>query len=253
MGFLGRAKKMMRGQAASEPPRPQYYSVACVEGHIVRGQRTDGYQAIRCPSCGEGIFVLPRSPLPQPVAPSTHRSRPRPVKVATPVEEEPIALADAPPQEEEAIAEIEWVDHDVEVDIPPPDEAEPEVPQPAKPVQPRAPRPKPAAKAAPPPSAEPQSPPRPKSAPKKRPGEPVAVVVATKKRSPHLYLLAGVIVLVVATVGFRLWKQRPAKSPPRSRDQPGGRDRGPGTRRGGRCSQAAGYRRPGLQADGRQR
>src|SRR5271156_5039696 len=41
----------------------------CASGHRVRGERTEGYQALRCPACGDGVFVLPRSPLPEPPAP----------------------------------------------------------------------------------------------------------------------------------------------------------------------------------------
>ena len=48
----------------------QYFNVMCASGHRVRGERTEGYQALRCPACGDGVFVLPRSPLPEPVAPS---------------------------------------------------------------------------------------------------------------------------------------------------------------------------------------
>src|SRR6202012_4687941 len=49
--------------------RTQYYRVRCAEGHALSGERTEGYQALRCPACGEGVFVLPRSPLPDPEPP----------------------------------------------------------------------------------------------------------------------------------------------------------------------------------------
>ncbi len=115
MGLLGRARKMIRGWAPDEPPAPQYYNVACPEGHILRGIRTEGYQALRCPSCGEGVFVLPQSPLPQPPAPtSTPRRR---VAAPQPVfDDSPIPLTDAPPQpadidvEAEAEGEIVWLE-----------------------------------------------------------------------------------------------------------------------------------------------
>ena len=60
-GLLNHAKKFLRGVAASTPVmRSQTYSVACPEGHRLTGIRTEGYQALRCPTCGEGIFVLPK-------------------------------------------------------------------------------------------------------------------------------------------------------------------------------------------------
>src|ERR1700722_7577278 len=67
--FLVRARKLFQA-LAPEPETPvQYFNVLCASGHRVRGERTEGYQALRCPACGEGVFVLPRSPLPEPVAP----------------------------------------------------------------------------------------------------------------------------------------------------------------------------------------
>lgn len=97
LGFLGRAKKMLRDLGTESPGRAQYFNVLCASGHRVRGERTEGYQALRCPACGEGVFVLPRSPLPEPVpppgmAPRRARSaRPRGGRVA----EGPIELTDA--------------------------------------------------------------------------------------------------------------------------------------------------------------
>jgi hypothetical protein len=67
--FLGRAKKFWQDLGTEPPGKTQYFNVACAGGHRVRGERTEGYQALRCPVCGEGVFVLPRSPLPEPVAP----------------------------------------------------------------------------------------------------------------------------------------------------------------------------------------
>lgn len=94
MGFLGRAKKMLRDLGTESPGREQYFSVLCASGHRVRGERTEGYQALRCPACGEGVFVLPRSPLPEPAAPPgmtarrARSARPRGV-------EGPVELSDA--------------------------------------------------------------------------------------------------------------------------------------------------------------
>ena len=68
--FLGRAKKFLRDLGTEPLAKVQYFNVACSSGHRVRGERTEGYQALRCPACGEGVFVLPRSPLPEPAAPA---------------------------------------------------------------------------------------------------------------------------------------------------------------------------------------
>ena len=111
MGFLGKAKKMIRGSGAAEPLRPQYYQVACPEGHVIRGERTEGYQALRCPHCGDGVFVLPRSPLPLPLppAPATARAKARPARAQPAFADDlGIELTDAPPQQD--LDEILWVD-----------------------------------------------------------------------------------------------------------------------------------------------
>ena len=128
MGLLDRAKLMLQGRSpASTSAKTQYYHVACAEGHHLDGQRTDGYQALRCPTCGEGIFVLPRSPLPEPVAPAGGRAR----TVARPVADDArVALSDPPspmeiaeartatrrpreaPPDPEPPAQIEWVDEE---------------------------------------------------------------------------------------------------------------------------------------------
>jgi len=81
---------------ASEPAsKVQYFNVTCASGHRVRGERTEGYQALRCPACGDGVFVLPRSPFPEPVAPP----RPHSSKSASVgggwIQEGPVELSDA--------------------------------------------------------------------------------------------------------------------------------------------------------------
>ncbi|MEO6811802.1 MAG: hypothetical protein ABI353_22060, partial [Isosphaeraceae bacterium] len=112
MSFLGRARKMLQGLGPTEPARPQPYCVACPEGHVLRGYRTEGYQALRCPGCGEGVFILPRSPLPEPPAPSVDPARRRAAAaLATAAEEGPISLTDPPPQGG-ADSEIDWLDPD---------------------------------------------------------------------------------------------------------------------------------------------
>jgi len=94
--FLGRAKKFLRGMAEPPKARVQYFNVQCPSGHRVRGERTLGYQALRCPGCGEGIFVLPVSPLPEPAVP-TRSSSPKPRTSRTSVvDDEPIPLNDIP-------------------------------------------------------------------------------------------------------------------------------------------------------------
>lgn len=68
MKFLGQARKFLRNLGTETPGKVQYYSVTCASGHRLRGERTLGYQALRCPACGDGVFVLPLSPLPEPAA-----------------------------------------------------------------------------------------------------------------------------------------------------------------------------------------
>jgi DNA-directed RNA polymerase subunit RPC12/RpoP len=68
--FLGRARRFLQDLASEPESKAQYFNVTCASGHRVRGERTEGYQALRCPACGAGVFVLPRSPLPEPVAPA---------------------------------------------------------------------------------------------------------------------------------------------------------------------------------------
>jgi DNA-directed RNA polymerase subunit RPC12/RpoP len=96
--FLGRAKKFLQDLGTEPPAKVQYFNVTCASGHRVRGERTEGYQAIRCPACGAGVFVLPRSPLPEPAAPP--RSAGPKHATAWPgegfVEEGPVELTDLP-------------------------------------------------------------------------------------------------------------------------------------------------------------
>jgi hypothetical protein len=94
--FLGRAKKFLQDLGTEPAARTQYFNVTCASGHRVRGERTEGYQALRCPACGEGVFVLPRSPLPEPVAPAgAPEPRRTQVQALNPwVEEGPVELTD---------------------------------------------------------------------------------------------------------------------------------------------------------------
>src|SRR3954469_8385949 len=120
---------MVGGLAGHSPKVPQLYQVACVAGHRLRGERTEGYQALRCPTCGEGIFVLPRSPLPEAAAPETPRpaARASEIEAAWP-EDDVIPLSDPAPStsssldESEVDGEIEWIDRvaEAEAELEPP-------------------------------------------------------------------------------------------------------------------------------------
>ena len=92
-------RQVMHGLTPAEPPRPQYYRAGCPRGHVLRGERTEGYQALRCPTCGEGVFVLPRSPLPEPPELPRHiRTAPTaPARPGPSPEDAPITLVDPPP------------------------------------------------------------------------------------------------------------------------------------------------------------
>jgi hypothetical protein len=107
LGLFGKAKKFVRGMAA-EPPEPQAYRVSCPDGHILRGRRTEGYQALRCPDCGAGVFVLPQSPFPMPPTPAV-----RPDQAATGgafSDEAPIPLADHVSEVAVDEGEVEWLE-----------------------------------------------------------------------------------------------------------------------------------------------
>ena len=62
---FGRARQLLSGQPSNKPRASQYYALRCWEGHELTGTRTESYQALRCPVCSNGVFVLPRSPLPE--------------------------------------------------------------------------------------------------------------------------------------------------------------------------------------------
>lgn len=183
----------MKGWSASAPAKAQSFSVACAEGHRLQGLRTEGYQALRCPTCGEGIFVLPRSPLPEPPAPaSSGRSR----MAAAVVEDnypddEPIALTDPIPSSVlveddlgEPQAEIDWED-----EAPPSKSVEaPETPA-------RKPASKPAA------AATPKA-----TKPAHRPVVPVEerpTLAEWASRHRNALLVAAMVLLIVGTVAVR--------------------------------------------------
>ena len=235
MNLLGRARSLIKGlgTAASRDVGVQYYSVVCPLGHRVRGQRTEGYQALRCPACGEGVFVLPASPLPEPVAP-TRSARSRPAAAARPVDEGPLELKEPgqvtvdmdQPDDRMAQAEIIWDDEieetaQVEESV----DAEPEEPRPVPegvPTRrkPKAPPKAPAARRAPggegaaaPEVSEPAQPAalRKQRREERRPllEDAIAPRARPARRltwhSPQV-ILAGVFLLVVGTVVLRAWR-----------------------------------------------
>lgn len=129
-GLLQNARRFFQGLAAGQPVREQRFSVACPEGHRLSGLRTEGYQSLRCPTCGEGIFVLPRSLLPEPVAPAPAQTTPAvshrsPMEIEAAFDEDaPVALTDPEPDpaaELEDLGEIEWVDETSESATPAPE------------------------------------------------------------------------------------------------------------------------------------
>ena len=121
LDLLGRARNLFKGLGTPPEAKVQYYSVVCPLGHRVRGQRTEGYQALRCPACGEGVFVLPASTLPEPVAPPRSARAHTAVAGGMRVDEGPVELMDPPqatveiedPDDRSAEAEIIWDDEAV--------------------------------------------------------------------------------------------------------------------------------------------
>jgi hypothetical protein len=62
-------KSRARGRAG-EPVAAMRFEARCPAGHEITGQRTESFQAVRCPECGDGIFIGPTSWLPVPPAAS---------------------------------------------------------------------------------------------------------------------------------------------------------------------------------------
>lgn len=193
----------MKGLATPPEAAVQYYNVVCPMGHRVRGQRTEGYQALRCPACPEGVFVLPASPLPDPgprVAAVASRRAVEEFPTRRAVEEGPIELEDAGEATVDVAearpapeAEIPWEDEDVPVQT---REA---------PDEPRGPtRRRPAPHEAP-------APPRPAGRRERR--EAAAVVDygggprPRKRGGRHpAWIFALVALVVVGTISLRLWR-----------------------------------------------
>ena len=211
--MLGRAKTLMRGWVAPSAVAAMPYNVACANGHRLRGERTEGYQALRCPSCGEAVFILPRSPLPEPPVPTaSKRTRSQQdIAASYPSDDAPHALVDppvwagsqpplppaAPAHGTDDGAEIEW---------------EEEAPKPARPtvVKPEAKAPgTPQAGSRPTPGARPAPP---------RPAPMVAPPVVTlaprlswrewtlAHRNP--LLAASLVLLITGAILIKQWRQR---------------------------------------------
>jgi hypothetical protein len=236
LNLFGHARKMLQGLSPPEPGPPQYYDVACIEGHRLQGQRREGYQALRCPECGEGLFVLPESPLPDPPAPKEKAKHVEPAHDS--IDDGPIALADPPAQSgavDEPDAEVEWIDdappEEAAASAPPHDDGfesiipEREEPEPVRPASPRqGGRSKQAAAEGTPEVATQTHTQKDRrrhhrETPAPAQVEPAIAVAARpsfkqwlKRRQP-LILVALVGLLVAATIGTRLWKNRIANLP----------------------------------------
>jgi hypothetical protein len=227
LGLFGKAKKFVRGIAA-EPPEPQAYRVSCPEGHVLRGRRTEGYQALRCPDCGAGVFVLPQSPFPMPPTPAARAER-EPSGGAF-GDEAPIPLSDHVSEAAIDEGEVEWLEP-VEPGTGLPDEQSspafdpvdaavselPEGPQDHEPPRPKSgPRPKPGSRPTPGPGADRgrAASPRPGSR-RAKPIEaweeklllPIRPTLRDRLRRNRLTLVGlAVVGLVMATVAFSLYR-----------------------------------------------
>lgn len=205
---------MLGGLGAEEPPAPQYYRVTCPQGHALRGQRTDGYQAIRCPGCGEGVFILPRSPLPEPPAPAVERPRTKSTR-PEPVVEEEIRWTDPEPEIEigEAASqvgpevEIQWEDEAT----PPARSAPPAFPARDRATGSSAPmRPTARRTAEAPAERAPRQTERERAeAPRGRIALPPRPTLGERlRRRRHQLIVASVLLFLAATVSFRVYQRR---------------------------------------------
>lgn len=215
---------MMQGWVAPAPPAATPYNVGCANGHRLRGNRTEGYQALRCPTCGEAVFVLPHSPLPLPPVPASAAtpSRPRPGRQALldayPNDDAPHALVDPPAWPgggeggpaaaavdlSDDVADIDWVD-DAPAVAPIPEA--PAV-RPGSAPAPVTPQRRPAR----PPAARPTSS-RPAVVAPAAPAPPPVPVPrltwrewASKYRNP--LLAVGLVLVIVGAVSLKRWRQR---------------------------------------------
>ncbi len=113
MDLVGRAKSWIGGSSARQTEvEPEPYRVQCPAGHVIRGHRLESYQAIRCPTCSAGVFILPNSPLPIPPSPPNVNRSTSKRSMPDATDDRPIPLSDhlEPAGLEEADGEIEWID-----------------------------------------------------------------------------------------------------------------------------------------------
>jgi hypothetical protein len=221
LNLRDRARTLLQGLTPSPPAKVQSYNVVCPQGHRLRGDRTAGYQALRCPTCGEAIFVLPRSTFPEPPVPEPNHPA-RKTVAAGPIdrEPEPIALTDplviAGAPESDLNGEVVWLDE--------PSDAEGNAPAGARAVDPErqvaqgnreviARKPRRSNGRSSDATATQRRSQNARSTP---PSEPVRSVEVTARRlnpadwarrhrNPLLFLAVGL--LIVATVGVRQWRQ----------------------------------------------
>ena len=115
-GLLAGARKFFQGLAPSGESPSQPYRIVCHCGQKLSGDRTTSYQALRCPNCGGGLFVLPKSPLPEPApaSPGATDARAAAPRKSKRVDDAPVALRDfvakPEPSYPPADDEIQWDD-----------------------------------------------------------------------------------------------------------------------------------------------
>ncbi len=246
MGGRRRSTKGKPSTSASESSANSYYEVVCPDGHTLMGLRSSAYQALRCPECGNGVFVLPRSPLPEPPRPTAKPVREaavsaRPASTPANDDDAPIDYREAPAQVAQGSPplEIVWDDqlpasagHSLDDrEIPeeyrkpqPPREARPRpVPRPAATPSPeqvsnpprsrRRPRPDPATvrEHDEEPANEVEAPVRRRRSRVQPSPDPAALLAIAKARRPRRrlgWVILGVIGVTAATFAYRTWQSR---------------------------------------------
>ena len=120
MKLFDRARKVLEAFTPAPLAPAQEYRILCRNGHRLRGDRTEGYQALRCQSCNELFFVLPKSPLPTPAG-ATAKFKPKPDHAPQSFEEDhalprghpsgdSVATVEPLPEGSQVDGEIDWVD-----------------------------------------------------------------------------------------------------------------------------------------------
>lgn len=192
--------------------RVQGYTVRCSEGHRLTGERTAGYQALRCPTCGEGVFVLPRSPLPEPAeaTPAAERTQTRAAAAVSPWAAEATRARGASPDlQNEPNPEDDALDGEVQWDDEVAAESGPRSSSPQ-----HAPEDLAAAEMAQAPLKDRSSKTRPrKPAPAEPKTKPTEAIVIPRvplrerlRRNRNALIFLGVATIVAGTVGFRVWR-----------------------------------------------